>query len=360
MKNIMTTISEQKHLVLTQMATKDHQSLREYMRGILGDHVDQQKLLAKVIKYVTLDDGPISRYYLSLIVNPALAMGVGPQKIMADLSKQGYDANYTPQELALMTWALTYVQQRYLYQQLDLDCYDFMDEYEPTVSEQSKATIENQLSKPAEIVDVPWGRDLCLRDNNNQKVDWRLFDRNVLFERGSSKAVDNQLKDDLKIVRDYYGIKSINLVEPSLVLMGIDFEHKRKYSDWDALQSPIHDVDMSLSYNRDQISMMKQAMEHNSDNYVHGTLSDGTHIKFKDHYMDHSFTNQEVQDLLHGRVIKIKVTTKKKAKYQVPGKLARQSFVGRNNNKITYWGFQPDWRNAVTISLDEEKDGDND
>lgn len=358
MKNIMTTISEQKHLALTQMATKDHQSLREYMRGILGDHVDQQKLLAKVIKYATLDDDPTSRYYLSLIVNPALAMGVGPQKIMADLAKQGYDANYTPQELALMTWALTYVQQRYLYQQLDLDCYDFMDEYEPTVSEQSKATIENQLSKPAEIDDVPWGRDLHLRDNNNQKVDWRLFDRNVLFERGSSKAVDNQLKDDLKTVRNYYGIKSINLVEPSSVLMGIDFEDKRKYSDLDVVQSPIHDVDMSLSYNRDQISMMKLAMAHNSDNYVHGTLSDGTHIKFKDHYMDHSFTNQEVQDLLHGYVIKIEVTTKKNAKYQVPGKLAQQSFFGRDKNKITYWGFQPDWQNAVTISSDEMKDGD--
>lgn len=358
MKNIMTTISEQKHLALTQMATKDHQSLREYMRGILGDHVDQQKLLAKAIDYAKpRNDDPTSRYYLSLIVNPALAMGVGPQKIMADLAKQD-DVNYTPRELALMTWALTYVQQRYLYQQLDLDCYDFMDEYEPTVSEQSKATIENQLSKPAEIVDVPWGRDLYLRDNNNQKVDWRLFDRNVMFERGSSKAVDNELKDDLEIIRDYYGIKSINLVESSSVLMGIDFEPKRKYSDLDVVQSPIHDVDMSLSYNRDQISMMKQAMEHNFDNYVHGTLSDGTHIKFKDHYMDHSFTNQEVQDLLHGRVIKIKVTTKKKAKYQVPGKLSQQSFVGSDNNKITYWGFQPDWSNAVQISPDEEKDGD--
>ena len=140
-----------------------------------------------------------------------------------------------------------------------------MDEYKPTVSEQSKATIENQLSQPAKIVDVPWGRDLHLRDNNNQKVDWRLFDRNVMFERGSSKAVDNQLKDDLKTVRGYYGIKSINLVEPSSVLMGIDFEHKRKYSDLDAAQSPIHHVDMSASYNRDQIFMMKQAMQQAED-----------------------------------------------------------------------------------------------
>ena len=76
--------------------------------------------------------------------------------------------------------------------------------------------------------------------------------------------------------------------------------------------------------------------------------------------MDLSFTKKEVQDLLHGHVIKIKVTTKKKVKYQVPGKLAQQSFVGRDKNKITYWGFQPDWRNAVTISPDEEKAGDND
>lgn len=357
MKNIMTTISEQKHLALTQMATKDHQSLREYMRGILGDRVDQHKLLAKAIDYAKQrDDDPTSQYYLSLIANPALAMGVSPQKIMADLAKQDYDISYRPQELALMTWALSYVQQRYLYQQLDLDYYDFMYEYKPTVSEQSKASIENQLSKPAEIVDVPWGRDLYLRDNNNQKVDWRLFDRNVLFECGFSKAVDDQLKDDLKIIRNYYGIKSINLVESSSVLMGIDFEDDYNFSN--LLQSPIHDVDMSLSYNRDQISMMKLAMEHNSDNYVHGTLSDGTHVEFKDHYMDHSFTKQEVQDLLHGCVIKIEVTTKKKEKYQVPGKLAQQSFVGRDKNNITYWGFQPDWQNAVTISPDEEKDGD--
>lgn len=355
MKNIMTTISEQKHLALTQMATKDHQSLREYMRGILGDRVDQHKLLAKAIDYAKQrDDDPTSQYYLSLIANPVLAMGVSPQKVMADLAKQDQDISYRPQELALMTWALTYVQQRYLYQQLDLDYYDFMDEYKPTVIEQSKASIENQLSKPAEIVDVPWGRDLYLRDNNNQKVDWRLFDRNVLFERGFSKAVDDQLKDDLKIIRNYYGIKSINLVEPSSVLMGIDFERL------DVIQSIIHHVDVSAPFNREQIFMMKLAMKHNSDNYVHGTLSDGTHVKFKDHYMDHSFTKQEVQDLLHGRVIKIEVTTKKKAKYQVPGKLSQQSFVGRDKNKIMYWGFQPDWSKAVKVSSDEEKDGDND
>lgn len=355
MKNIMTTISEQKHLALTQMATKDHQSLREYMRGILGDRVDQHKLLAKAIDYAKQrDDDPTSQYYLSLMANPVLAMGVSPQKVMADLAKQDYDVNYTPQELALMAWALSFVQQRCLYQQLDLDYYDFMDEYNPKVSEQSKATIENQLSKPAEIVDVPWGRDLYLRDSNNQKVDWQLFDRNVLFECGFSKAVDDQLKDDLKIIRNYYGIKSINLVEPSSVLMGIDFE------DLDVMQSPIHQVDMSVPYNRDRIFMMKLAMKHNSDNYVHGTLSDGTHIKFKDHYMDHSFTKQEVQDLLHGRVITIEVTTKKNVKGQVPGKLAQQSFVGRDKNKITYWGFQPDWSKAVKVSSDEEKDGDND
>lgn len=353
MKNIMTTISEQKHLALTQMATKDHQSLREYMRGILGDHVDQHKLLSKAVDYAKQrDDDPASQYYLSLMANPVLAMGVSPQKVMADLAKQDFDLAYRSQELALMSWALSFVQQRCLYQQLDLNYYDFMDEYKPTVSEQSKATIENQLSKPAEIVDVPWGRDLRLRDNNNQKVDWRLFDRNVLFERGFSKAVDDQLKDDLEIIRDYYGIKLINLVEPSSVLMGIDFERL------DAVQSPIHHVDMSAPYNRDQIFMMKLAMKHNSDNYVHGTLSDGTHVKFKDHYMDHSFTEQEVQDLLHGCVITIEVTTKKKAKYQLPGKLAQQSFVGHDNNKITYWGFQPDWRNAVMVSPDEKKDGD--
>lgn len=359
MKNIMTTISEQKHLALTQMATKDHQSLREYMRGILGDHVDQQKLLVKVIDYVKQrDDDPTSQYYLSLMGNPVLAMGVSPQKLMADLVKQDHDVDYRPQELALMAWALSFVQQRCLYQQLDLDYYDFMSEHEPSVSEQSKATIENQLSKPAEIVDVPWGRDLHLRDTYGEKVDWRLFDRNVTFECDNAQDKYDQLKDDLEIIRNYYGIKSINLVEPISVSMQLC--HERDSKNMDVVQSPIHNVDISLSYNRDQISMMKQAMEHNSDNYVHGTLSDGTHIKFKDHYMDHSFTNQEVQDLLHGRVIKINVTTKKKAKYQVPGKLARQSFVGRNKNKITYWGFHPDWSNAVQLSSDEMKDGDND
>lgn len=263
MKNIMTTISEQKHLALTQMATKDHQSLREYMRSILGDHVDQQKLLAKAIDYAKWrDDDPTSKYYLSLIANPALAMGISPQKVMADLAKQDHDVNYTPQELALMTWALTYVQQRYLYQQLDLDYYNFMDEYKPTVSEQSKATIENQLSRPAKIVDVPWGRDLRLRDDNNQKVDWRLFDRNVILERGSSNAVDDQLKDDLKVIRDYYGIKSISLVEPISVLMQRCDEHDSK--NMDLVSSRIHCIDMTLPYNRDQISMMKQAMDNDS------------------------------------------------------------------------------------------------
>ena len=65
--------------------------------------------------------------------------------------------------------------------------------------------------------------------------------------------------------------------------------------------------------------------------------------------MDHDFTKQEVQDLLHGQSIKIKVTTKKKAKYQVPGKLARQSFVGLDEKKITYWGFEPNWKDATRL-----------
>lgn len=263
MKNIMTTISEQKHLVLTQMATKDHQSLREYMRGILGDHVDQHKLLAKAIAYAKQrDDDPTSQYYLSLIANPMLAMGVSPQKIMADLAKQDRDVSYTPQELALMTWALSFVQQRYLYQQLDLDCYDFMDESKPTISEQAKATIENQLCKPAKIVDVPWGRDLYLRDNNNQKVDWRLFDRNVMLEYGSSNTVDDRLEEDLKVVRDYYGIKSINLVEPASVLM--QDGHERDSKNADLVSSPIHCIDMTLPNNQEEIRLMKQAMEHAS------------------------------------------------------------------------------------------------
>ena len=80
-----------------------------------------------------------------------------------------------------------------------------------------------------------------------------------MFERGSSKAVDNQLKDDLKIVRDYYGIKSINLVEPSSVLMGIDFEYL------DGMQSPIHHVDMSAPFNRDSIFTMKRVMQQAED-----------------------------------------------------------------------------------------------
>lgn len=69
----------------------------------------------------------------------------------------------------------------------------------------------------------------------------------------------------MEIIRDYYGIKLINLVDSSSVLMGIDFEHKRKYSDLDVAQSPIHHVDMSAPYNRDSILMMKRVMQQPED-----------------------------------------------------------------------------------------------
>ena len=87
----------------------------------------------------------------------------------------------------------------------------------------------------------------------------------------------------------------------------------------------------------------------NQDEKIHAKLPDGTQIAFKDHYMDHAFTKDEVQELLHGRPIKINVTTKKKEKYQVPSKLARQSFVGLDEKKITYWGFEPNWKEATRI-----------
>lgn len=37
--------------------------------------------------------------------------------------------------------------------------------------------------------------------------------------------------------------------------------HERDSKNTDVVQGPVHDVDMSLSYNRDQISMMKRAMD---------------------------------------------------------------------------------------------------
>lgn len=84
----------------------------------------------------------------------------------------------------------------------------------------------------------------------------------------------------------------------------------------------------------------------NSADKIKVKLPNGKEISFKKKYMDHTFTEKQLQDLIHGQVVKIKVTTRKGGKYAVPGRLAEQSFTGRDKKKVTFWGFKPNWDEA--------------
>lgn len=67
----------------------------------------------------------------------------------------------------------------------------------------------------------------------------------------------------------------------------------------------------------------------------------GKTIKFKKKWSDHDFDDQEVKDLLAGKVISFDSISKKtKKKYTAKGKLARLTFLNKQGEKVSYVGFE--------------------
>lgn len=64
----------------------------------------------------------------------------------------------------------------------------------------------------------------------------------------------------------------------------------------------------------------------------------GDTISFNREFSTHRFTDAEVDELLAGNVVNIKLTAKSGSKYTVDGKLEEGEYKGHK-----FWGYQPDW-----------------
>lgn len=119
---------------------------------------------------------------------------------------------------------------------------------------------------------------------------------------------------------------------------------------------------VNLIIQKDDAQMKKNAKSLDQDSYLkgklppksansqakfHGKLADGTEVSFKKNFMHHEFTDPEVEALLAGQAITIEIETKNGQKKRVAGKLAHQSFTGKDHKKVKYWGFKPDWGRRV-------------
>lgn len=202
------------------------------------------------------------------------------------------------------------------------------------LTKENVGTGATRLSTLAQLMD---GKHVLLKEQKNQLVltpegvlSGAILQDTMLASTKITKQLNEMMKQvgEFKIPLDNI-YKAVNMV----------IQNDRKTMHQNALRL-------------DQDSYLQGKLPKKSGNQaekIHAKLPDGTQIAFKDHYMDHAFTKDEVQELLHGRPIKIKVTTKKKAKYQVSGRLSQQTFVGRDKKKITYWGFEPNWKDATRL-----------
>lgn len=64
----------------------------------------------------------------------------------------------------------------------------------------------------------------------------------------------------------------------------------------------------------------------------------GEHISFNKVWSSHTFTKDEAQQLLAGKVIRVEATSKKDKKFKASGSLGKYSSYGKEK-----WGFQPDF-----------------
>ena len=75
------------------------------------------------------------------------------------------------------------------------------------------------------------------------------------------------------------------------------------------------------------------------EGYIYGTFK-GQEISFKGSFMDHTFTEDEIEKLLAGTKIVFKAKNKKGKETTVAGGLEQQTYKGK-----LFWGFKAEFDN---------------
>ena len=204
-KNIMTTVPESLHAALMKQANDEGVSLREYLRKVLQNDVNQHQI-AKQADMVLFD----SDVQLN---DPLFAMNISPE---AAYQKLIASDQYKQSDIDLIVANLLIKQQQLIMQRII------------TVGPQVDSEIDdvresllNKLQTKAAFSSRPWDPVEVLYDQFGNAVPMEAFAKEVMFDE-PDQAIHHNLVDALETIRYYYGIDQINHGQFSLTLAMID------------------------------------------------------------------------------------------------------------------------------------------
>lgn len=214
-KNIMTTVPEFLHAALMKQANDEGVSLREYLRKVLQNDVNQHQIAKQADKVLLPSDTQLN--------DPLFAMNISPE---AAFQKLIASDQYKRSEIDLIVANLLIKQQQLVMQRIT------------TVGPQVDSKIDdvresllNKLQTKAKFSSRPWDPPVeVLYDQYGNSVPIEDFAKEVMFDE-PDQAIHHKLVDALAIIRCYYGIDQINHGQFSLTLAMIDDDTKHRQGE---------------------------------------------------------------------------------------------------------------------------------
>lgn len=204
-KNIMTTVPESLHAALMKQANDEGVSLREYLRKVLQNDVNQHQIAKQADRVLFNSDAQLN--------DPLFAMDISPETAYRKLIASD---QYRRSEIDLIVANLLIKQQQLVMQRIDTVGQPVDSEIDDV-----RESLLNKLQTKAAFSSRPWDPIEVLFDQYGNKVPVAEFAKEVMFDE-PDKAIHTKLVDALAIIRGYYGIDQINHGQFSLTLAIID------------------------------------------------------------------------------------------------------------------------------------------
>lgn len=204
-KNIMTTVPESLHAALMKQANNDGVSLREYLRTVLQNDVNQHQIAKQADKILLNSDAQLN--------DPLFAMDISPETAYRKLIASDW---YNRSEIDLIVANLLIKQQQLVMQRIT----SVSQQVDPEIDDVRESLL-NKLQTKAKFSSRPWDPVAVLYDQHGAAVPIEDFAKEVMFDE-PDQTIHHKLVDALAIIRCYYGIDQINHGQFSLTLAMID------------------------------------------------------------------------------------------------------------------------------------------
>lgn len=204
-KNIMTTVSESLHASLMKQANNEGVSLREYLRKVLQNDINQHQITKQADKVLLPSDSQLN--------DPLFAMNISPETAYRKLIASDW---YKRSDIDLIVANLLIKQQQLVMQRITT----VGQPVDPEINDVRESFL-NKLQTKAKFSSRPWDPVVVLFDQDGNTVPIEEFAKEVMFDE-PDQAIHHKLVDALAIIRCYYGIDQINHGQFSLTLAMID------------------------------------------------------------------------------------------------------------------------------------------